>query len=242
METIQSKNNPLIKELTKLKQKKYRKLLGQMMVEGERNVKELVSRHADILYIFYKEVPLKVECKQIQCDGEVLAALSQTVTTPDYIAVVKIPSMVFKPPSTNFLVLENVADPGNLGTLIRTALAFDFKTIYMINCVDATNDKVVRASMGNFWDVDLVECNLSQIEELSKKFNLIVADMAGQSLENVRCDKKPFGIVLGNEANGVSEKMKALAKLKVAVRMKNNVESLNVAVAGAIIMNYFKGD
>ena len=189
METILSKNNPLIKNLTKLKQKKYRKASGQMLVEGERNVMELISRHADIDYIFYAESPLKTNLPQIKCSFEVLSALSQTVTPSNVVAVVKIPQMVFKPPSTNFLVLENVADPGNVGTIIRTALAFNYKTIYLLNCVDVTNDKVIRASMGNFWDVELIECDMSQIEELSKIYPLVVADMYGAELSSIKVSK-----------------------------------------------------
>ncbi len=213
-----------------------------MLVEGERNIKELIARKAKIDTIFYVDSPFNTNIPQIRCSVDVVKFLSQTVTPSNYVAVVTIPNMVFKPPSTRFLVLENISDPGNLGTLIRSALAFDFRTIYLVNCVDPTNDKVLRSSMGNFWDVNLIECELSDIEKLSKDFPLIVADMGGEKLENVRLVDSIFGIVLGNEANGISEKMRAMAKKTVSISMKNNVESLNVAVAGAIIMNYFKGD
>ena len=239
---ILSKNNPLIKDLAKLKQKKYRTERNKMLVEGERAIKELIARNAEIDYIFYADSPLSSTQNQIKCSEIVLRELSQTVSPSNYVAVVSIPNMVFKPPSTSFLVLENVLDPGNMGTLIRTSLAFDFRTIYLVNCVDPTNDKVLRSCMGNFWDVNLIECSIDDIESLSKKYPLVVADMGGEKLENTPKLNSIFGIVLGNEANGVSEKMRSLASHVVSISMKNNVESLNVAVAGAIIMNYFKGE
>ncbi len=239
---IQSKNNSLIKEMVKLKQKKYRMQTGKMLVEGERNIEELISRKANISYIFYVDLPLNWGGEQIKCSVEVMLALSQTVSPPNVVAVVAIPNMVFKPPSTPFLVLENISDPGNLGTLIRSSLAFDFRTIYLINCVDPTNDKVVRDSMGNFWDVSLAEISYAEVDLLSRRYPLVGADMAGEKLEKAKKIDGIFGIVLGNEANGLSEKMRAKLKQCVAISMKNNVESLNVAVAGAIIMNYFKGE
>ena len=122
-----------------------------------------------------------------------------------------------------------------LGTLIRTALAFDFKDIYLYNCVDWRNDKVLRSTMGTIFDVNLMECSLEQMFQLKNK-NLYVADMDGLDIEIIE-KTYPIGLILGNEANGVLPEIKENINNKVKIQMKNEVESLNVAVAGAILMS-----
>ena len=122
-----------------------------------------------------------------------------------------------------------------LGTLIRTALAFDFKDIYLYNCVDWRNDKVLRSTMGTIFDVNLMECSLEQMFQLKNK-NLYVADMDGLDIEIIE-KTYPIGLILGNEANGVLPEIKENINKKVKIQMKNKVESLNVAVAGAILMS-----
>ncbi|MBR4270941.1 MAG: RNA methyltransferase [Clostridia bacterium] len=240
---ILSKSNPLIKELAKLKQKKYRQKLGLVLVEGERLIKELSIRGATFEYLFFIDDPkVKVGGELVKTNREVLLYLSQTVTTPDIIGVIKWENQAFSLPQTNFLVLDNISDPGNLGTLIRSALAFNFKYIYLLNCVDYTSDKVLRSTMGTVLDVKIVECDYSDIDKLASKHTLILADMEGKILESYPKSDEKIGIVLGNEANGVSETLRSKVKNKIAIAMKNNVESLNVAIAGSIIMNYFKGE
>ncbi len=240
---ILSRSNPLIKEIAKLKQKKYRDNTNQILVEGERLVAELVSRGAEFDYLFFiKDMAVNIKGEMIKTTPEVLAYLSQTVSPPDVIGVIRWKKQSFTSPKTNFLILDNISDPGNLGTLIRAALAFDFRYIYLLNCVDYTNDKVIRSTMGTILGVKLIECDKSDVENLVKNYPCLLADMDGKELNSLPKPKNNIGIVLGNEANGVSKEISDIVKERVAISMKNGVESLNVAVAGSIIMNYFKGE
>lgn len=236
---ITSKNNALIKDLSKLSLKKYRNETGFVLVEGERLIKDLMQRNVKFEYLLYEQFPSfanNLKCEKIKCSQEVLKHLAQTVTSSNIFAVVNIKKAKFQLPNSNFLILDKVSDPGNLGTIIRTALAFNFKNIYLYNCVDWTNDKVLRASMGTIADINLFECDLDDLNKL-KSYNIYCADMKGENLEKINKSKDYLGVILGNEANGVSDEIYALAKNIVSIPMQNSVESLNVAVAGAIIMN-----
>ena len=235
---ITSRSNPLIKELARLKTRVARKESGLALIEGERFVCEMASRGIEFAYLLYVERPAvadEIKAEEIECTREVIEVLSQTVSPSLVVGVVRLEKCDFMLPKGNFLVLDRIQDPGNLGTIVRTALAFDFRDIYMYNCVDWTNDKVLRSTMGTIADVRLYECDLSALERL-KGYPLFGADMDGEKLEDVHSDGI-VGVALGNEANGLGTEVLSLCNRSVAIPMKNGVESLNVAVAGAIIMN-----
>lgn len=236
---ITSKNNALIKDLAKLTIKKYRKEQNLVLVEGERFVSDLVARGVEIKYLLYREKPAfaeKLYAEQILCSEEVLNCLTQTVNSSQIVGVVRLTAKPFRLPKTQFLVLDRVADPGNLGTIIRTALALGYKDIYMFNCVDWTNDKVLRSTMGTIADVNLFEATMEDLQKL-RGFTIYNADMHGVDIDSVEKPNGIFGIILGNEANGASEKIASLASQNISIKMQNAVESLNVAIAGAIIMS-----
>lgn len=236
---ITSRLNPLVKELVKLKKSAERAKTGLVLIEGERFVREMASRNVEFAYLFYVERPPfaeEISGEHIECSAEVIEALSQTVTPSKVVGVVRLPRREFRAPTGNFLVLDRVADPGNLGTIVRTALAFDFREIYLYNCVDWTNDKVLRSTMGTIADVCLYECSQDDLRAL-QGLEIFGAIMSGENLESVSRKESKVGIALGNEANGLSDEILELCSRSVAIPMKNGVESLNVAVAGAIIMN-----
>ena len=238
---ITATSNELVKTLIKLKQKKYRDLLNKVLIEGERFVTEMAERGADFEYILYSAdfegvESIDANCPKIKCSTAVMETLSQTVTPAGVIAVVRVGRRKFALPSSNFLILDRVQDPGNLGTIIRTALAFGFRDIYLFDCVDYLNDKVLRSTMGTIADVRIYNCSLNDLESL-KKFEIFVADMQGENINKISVTNDICGLVLGNEANGVSPEIAILASKTVAIPMENDVESLNVAIAGGIIMN-----
>lgn len=141
----------------------------------------------------------------------------------------------------NFLVLENLQDPGNLGTIIRSASGTSFKNIFMINCANILNQKVVRSSMGGIFREKFKNFNtLHDFLNFAKEncLNLLVASMEGESIFNISENeiKKPYGIVIGNEGNGVSENLKNIASKIISIPMKNNLESLNAGVSCSIII------
>lgn len=236
---ITSKSNAYIKDLVKLKQKKNRSNL--FLIEGERFVGEAIKRGVkmdailavDVLAYLEKSAPAEL----IKISPEIAESLSSTVSPSGVFAVVDFPLREFREPESNFLVLDNISDPGNLGTIIRTALAFGFRDIYLYNCVDWRNPKVLRSTMGTIFDVNLFEVDFEEVQRVVSKFPVFKADMSGENLFDFEPKFDIIGVVLGNEANGVSPEIDELVIDALAIPMKNNVESLNVATAGAIIMS-----
>lgn len=241
--TITSRQNPRIVEISKLKQKKFRDETGLVILEGERIVCDALNQGIQPKSIAVCENALaKFEhlLNTVDCDIFVLAqnvfeVLTNTQNSQGILAVVKFEPSPFCLPTQNFLVLDGVQDPGNLGTIIRTAVALNYTQIYLHNCVDIRNDKVLRATMGTVFKAKLMIVDVSLLQQIANQANLVVADMNGTDLHKIAL-KGMFGIVLGNEAHGVSSELKNLSKKTVSVPMQNNVESLNVAVAGALLM------
>ena len=125
-----------------------------------------------------------------------------------------------------FLYLDEINDPGNMGTLIRTALAFDYDQVVLSeNCVSIYNEKVIAASKGAIFAIPVLKGNLKDYKETHQ---IIVSELSKNA--------EKFVLVLGNEAHGVSAKTSKLADVQVIIPIKN-IDSLNVSVAGGILMN-----
>ncbi|NCB48609.1 MAG: RNA methyltransferase [Clostridia bacterium] len=171
----------------------------------------------------------------------VLSKICDTKSPQGIVAVVEFHSKIANKIEDNFLVLENLQDPGNVGTIIRSASGTSFKNIFLINCVSFLNQKVVRSTMGGIFRENLF--SFKSLDEFlkyfkDKDFPLIVADMCGENLFEMKKMKEPFGLVIGNEGNGVSCELKKLATKTVSIPMKNGLESLNAGVSCSII-TYF---
>lgn len=167
---------------------------------------------------------------------EELSFFSDAKTNAGLVAAFNVKNKPFKKINSKFLVLDGLQDAGNVGTLLRTALACDFNSVILVDCVHLSNPKLIRSSAGAIFKLNILECNFEDFLKLKLK-NLIYADMNGKDIKDTSFYEN-FGLVLGNEGNGVSKKMRNLCEASVALKMKNDLESLNVAVAGSIIM-YF---
>lgn len=237
-----SKQNPKIKEIASLKEKKYRQKLGLYLVEGIKSVAEAIRMQKDVVKIVVAEdklgnfVDFKGEI--ITVTNDVFNYLSDEVTPQGVMAVIKIPSLTPKVPTGNCLLLDGVSDPGNLGAIIRSANAFGFKDIYLVNSVDAFSSKVVRASMSGIFSVNIYNGSYDECLQALKGYQIIVADMDGEDVNSFIPPNK-FVLVMGNEGNGVSAYLKGLASKTLSIPMRKECESLNVAVASAIIMFKF---
>lgn len=240
MKEIISKDNPKIKEWEKLKQKKYIEKYNKVLLEGIKLIDEAERRGVKfdaVLTNFYTDDDFTAPVYRLK--DTVFNLLSATKSSQGIIAVANMKKHCFQLPKGNFLVLDNVRDPGNMGTIIRTAVACDFKEIYAINCVDFRNDKVLRSTMGTVFDAKIMEITMEDFSKL-EKFNLLCADMGGTDIFKVKKPKVQFGIIVGNEAQGISPEILEKASLKISLPMQNNVESLNVAVATGILMYLLK--
>jgi TrmH family RNA methyltransferase len=237
---ISSLQHTIVKKILKLKiDASFRKSEGLCLLVSDKVIQE-VAPHKEIVTLFYKEgsqlhkvIPAKEKI-----------AVSSTILTKflgydsdDTLAAVMNISNEHSRISAPFLVLDSIQDPGNLGTLLRSACAFGFKSVALINgCCDLYNDKALKSARGASFLINCFSTDLSHIMSYIKSSSseLYFADMKGTPLKSCSF-KSPFGIVLGNEGHGVSSSIKAFAK-GVAIEMNPLSESLNVSIAGSILM------
>lgn len=179
-----------------------------------------------------------IECERVIVSEEVLKHLTNVESTTGIAVGVAMKKRMLAKPSTSFVVLDNVQDPGNVGTIIRSALGSNFKTVILVNCASVQSPKVIRSSSGAVFHCEIYE--IKEIGELLQiippwNIELIAADMYGEDLFSCSLPNQ-FGLVLGNEGHGISKEIKNICNRVVSIPMQNGLESLNVGVAGSIIM------
>lgn len=237
-----SKQNTLIKKITSLKDKKYRREYNLYVSEGIKTVNEAILFNMPIEYIVVtsskKQEIIQNSYNTIEVTDEVFAFISQEVTPQGALVVIRIEENKIKPPTKNAVILDGIQDPGNLGTIIRSALAFGFLDIYLVNCVDAYSIKTVRSSMSAIYKVNLYKGSLEEVLNVLQGYEIIVADMKGDSLK-AYVPKNKYAICVGNEGNGISKELLLKADKVLSIPMGEYSESLNVAVALSIIMYQF---
>lgn len=228
---IKSRQNKQIKLLFKLFQKKYRNQTNQFLVFGDHSIKE--AKKTNNIVAVYTSNKYK---DGILIADEIMKELSPTLTPFDIVAVVKKPET--KPYSDKILLLDSVQDPGNVGALIRSAIAFGYKTI--IKNEDSAsffNEKTVRATKGNIFYSNLFTKDLEkEIKELKEKGYFIVAGTLSNNTNFTNLKKiKKLALLLGNEGQGINKDLLKLVDYEITIPTIN-VESLNVFAAGSIIM------
>ena len=226
---ITSLDNPKIKLLMKLKMPKYRKKMGMFLVFGNHLVIEAKNKNLLIeAYSIYEKEGY------IQISESIMKKIIDNDTLISEIALCKLEE---KNELTNkILILDGIQDPGNLGTLLRTAHAFNFNTIVLgEGTVDLYNDKVIRASQGAIFKLNFRRENLINFIPSLNNYHIYGTDVVnGISLDDIKKDDN-IAIVLGNEGNGISPDVKKLINKNIYIEMEDT-ESLNVAIAGALIM------
>ena len=234
---ITSKDNKRIKAVRKLLTKKERLKANQFLIEGEHLIEEALKWNANILEIFVLEnSDFNFDLKMTVVTKDVMKSLSTLVTPPGIIAVVEMNTHTVH--SDRILALDGVQDPGNLGTLIRTADAFNFKRILIgKDTVDPYSDKVIRSSQGSHFHVSIEDTDL--VEAINDFDGIVLTtDLQGEPLNKNKITG-PIMIVLGNEGQGVSDDVLSHANYKVKIDMPGHAESLNVSVAGGILMHQY---
>lgn len=235
---ITSRQNARIKRIASLKEKKYRAEYGLFIVEGVKMVREAILSGCDVKEIVGVSSALEklppCPAETIETDENTIGAVCETRTPQGVVAVLKTPENKPRSPSGNCVILDGISDPGNLGTIIRTSAALGLRDVYLCSCADAYSPKTVRASMSGIYFVSLHECDRQTALDLTRNNTLLVADMDGESVfeSDIR---SPYAIVIGNEANGVSDFFRAAADRIVSIPMNEKAESLNAAVSFAVI-------
>jgi len=229
---ITSVNNQLIRDMAKLHQKKYRDELGLFLIEGFHLYEEALKM--DVIKTIFTTDDIIQGHNVIHVSQSVLEKLAKTNNPQKIICVCE----KFKRENVydRVLILEGIQDPGNLGTLLRSALAFDFKTIILDNTVDIYNDKVIRSTQGAMFKLNFIEMNTLDFMNLHRDFEFVGTSLNGELLETFRASKK-VALILGNEGNGLTLDVLKNTSKNITIKI-NEVESLNVGVAGSIIMHH----
>ena len=231
-----STSNEKIKNIKKLQNKKYRDQENLFIVEGEHLVKEAFSLSRLELLIVEENYDIDIDIPKMIVSGRVMKYLSELETPTHYLGVVKKNNNNFI--GKRIIALDGVQDPGNLGTIIRSSVAFNFDTILLSkDCVDTYNSKVLRATQGMILKVNIIRCDLCEV--LSKLDNYKIYGTSvvnGKNIKDVK-EKNNIVVVMGNEGTGVTNEVQELCNDFVYIPMNKNCESLNVAVASSIIMH-----
>lgn len=253
MQVISSKDNEIVKNVKKLKEKKYRDLENKFIVEGVKLVQEAIEEKSNINLI--------VVCEECINDGTISKELLYKIAKYECIYVtekifnmltdVKAPqgilAVITKKNANNeidytqdiIIALDGIQDPGNLGTILRTVDSANLKQIIISkNSADSYNPKVVRSTMGAIFRVNIIEVdNLAEtLKQVQKnKFEVVVTALdTNNNIYDIEYKNKV--IVIGNEANGVSKEVQDIADKKVKIPMLGKTESLNASVAASIMI------
>ena len=231
---LTSKNNPLIKETAALKDKKGRREQGLFLVEGAKMASECVKSGMEIERAILSE-SYRGDClfdTAVRVSDEVFRFLSDEKSPQGILCAVKLPKDALR---------DGVSDPGNMGAIIRTANAAGYKEIYLVECTDPYSPKSVRASMSGIFFTKLYTGTREEVLSALSGTPIVAADMEGENIFSFTPPAK-YALAIGNEANGLSEKVFQSAEYTLRIPMEESQESLNAGIAAGIAMYILKKD
>ncbi len=235
---ISSPGNNFFKDLMKLKQKKYRLQTNQFLVEGLHLVKEAIACGL-CLEVISKDKVTFWNKDTVVLSESLLRLLSDVEEPQDIFALCQMRTDFSL--GNRILLLDGIQDPGNLGTLLRSAKAFGFETVIFENTVDLYNSKVIRSTQGAIFLMTCRQAVLSSFMKEHREYHYIGTDVKlGTPLNEAKISSEKIGLLLGNEAQGVRKELMDLTQSSVTIEM-GGMESINVGVAGGIIMYRFRG-
>lgn len=239
------------KYVNSLKQKKYREERQRFIAEGEKVCTEFLKEGWKIEHIiatngwFETNAGLTKEYSRalVEASDQELKRLSALVTPSSVMLIAEIPERnpdEKKITSQLHLVLDNIQDPGNLGTIIRIADWFGIEYVFCSeDCAEAFNPKTVQASVGSLARVNVMETNLSELFQRFSKLTVFGTFTEGENLFEISPAKNGF-ILVGNEARGISSSLEKFIQKKISIPRIGKAESLNAAVAAGIVCAWLK--
>ena len=235
---ITSVNNDLIKETSKLLMGKYREENGLFLIEGNKGIEEAISSGLDIVHIFSTE-GFENHPNRIEVTEPVIKKISDAKTAPKAVAVVKQIANLWSDNYKKVILLEGIKDPGNLGTILRTAAAFELDAIVLYgDTVDIYNPKCVRSAVGNLWKIPVFKFDSLELFENFDRVATLPLVSDSVMLKNYKPSDKTL-IMFGSEADGLSDELKKIATKNLTIEMSKNVESLNLSVSVALVAYKF---
>ena len=236
---ITSVNNDLIKETAKLLQRKYRDKM--FLLEGVKCIEEAIESGLEIVNLFVLENSSLFEGKdKIEVTEAVLSKISSTATPPKAVAAAKIPTPAWSEDYKKIVLLEDIKDAGNLGTILRTACAFNVDALILYgDTVDLFNPKCVRSSVGNLWKIPVF--SIRDFEELKEKIANYEKIATLPKTDNSvwlrdYTPKERAVIMFGTESCGLSKELIDFADKNITIEMSDKVESLNLSISAGVIL------
>lgn len=239
---IASLQNPLVKHLVKLREERnYREQQGSVLITGNKLVSEVAAHLKPKKWFVTETCPISATGEVYLVTPAVMKKITGLPTPEPIAAEFPLPGPQNLTGKAPLLALDAIRDPGNLGTLIRTALALGWAGVFFLpTCVDLFHEKAIRASRAAAFHLPWQTGTWEELERLGKGGNLktYIADMEGESISTVQSTSHAL-LLLSNEAQGVQNRAKNFGQ-KITIPMQGEMESLNVAMAGAILMYMLK--
>ena len=234
---ILSRQNPLVKELASLKEKKGRRRTGTFLVEGHKMVREAVASGMDVVRLILREdyAGETYGLPAVRLGRDAFAAVCDEKTPQGIAAEVAIPLRSVQPPQGRCLLLDGLQDPANVGAIIRTAVAAGYEDVYLAGCADPFSPKSVRASMSGVFFARIMQGTQEEILSAIAGLPVIAADMGGEDVFSYAAPEK-FCLAVGSEGSGLSALVRGRADVTVCIPMDARTESLNAAVSAGILM------
>jgi TrmH family RNA methyltransferase len=241
MKTITSRQNAEIKKILELHTSKGRKHDKKFIAEGLRVIQTFLE-HKYSLYTFYvtsdqlaQALALASQDTITVVSNEVMQKISTATTPSGLLAVFAIPDQPAWKQLSAGVVLAQISDPGNMGTLMRTTAAMGFKTVVVIEGTDPWSPKVIQASAGTLASLNIFQCSWSELISQKKDLSLCALVVSGGKTPEQILNKQSL-LVVGNEAQGLPREWISQCDERLTIPMPGNTESLNAAIAGSIAL------
>ena len=239
---ITSRKNPLLQQVRKLiSSRQERQKTGLFVADGTKLLQEAICWWPGLDTVILSDgvdIAIPDGVKTVRVPEDVMASVSPMETPQGALFICRLPEKKVFAPVSGMLLLDGIQDPGNLGTILRTADALNVPVALLEGCADPYNHKVVRASMGAVFRVPPLQTTWETAKEACKAAGIAVAVTAlSDTARDIRCaDISSMAVVIGSEGQGVRQQILEYAEEKLIIPMNSHCESLNAAIAAAIVM------
>ena len=239
---ITSRKNPLLQQVKKLlSSKKAREEAGLFISDGTKLLSEAVKYYSGLDTVILSEgveADIPASVRVIRVPGDVMESISPMASPQGALFLCRLPERKPFAPVPGMLLLDGIQDPGNIGTILRTADALDIPVALLEGCADPYSHKVVRSSMGAVFRTDIIQTTWAEAKEACAAANIPVAvtALSDRAKDLRQADLKRMAVVIGSEGQGVRQEILNSAGAELIIPMNPHCESLNAAVAATIVM------